>query len=414
MAHCPMQPANQLQQSIIDPKVPVVIGTGAFGQVTEAFDSSSGCIVAVKNLPLIEADGTDIGRDRISSLVAEIQLMKKLAHANIVRYVGAFRTSDQLRIVMEYIAAGSVAKLISRYGKLPEAVVRVYSRDMMRGLAYLHANKVAHRDLKCDNLLLCSTGVVKLADFGCSKEIAVGQEARTLTGTPLFMAPEVALNRGPYDAMAADIWTAGITVIQMIAGEPPLSGQFRNPVEAIVYVATTEALPPIPTWVSEPCQAFIRRCIVRDPTKRATALELLDDPFLAVGENEVPRQPEPGHIAVYRPSAPGTPRTDERPSSRNLLPRPPSSQRVSPLAMNEPPVVSSLAVLRPLSGGGSTLRLGGSTSSVAASMTIGKSPRPHHLPSLDPSVDGPLEPSPPPPPTGGNTSHHVRPGSQGH
>jgi serine/threonine protein kinase len=378
--------------SIIDPKTAVVIGSGAFGQVTEAFDPATGCVVAVKNLALQEADGSTIGKDRISALVAEIQLMKKLSHPNIVRYLGAFRTPDQLRIVMEYIAAGSVAKVINRYGKLPEAVVRVYTRDMMRGLAYLHANNVAHRDVKCDNLLLCSTGVVKLADFGCSKEL-VGEEAKTLTGTPLFMAPEVALNKGPYDALAADIWTAGITVIQMIAGEPPFSGQFRNPVEAIVHVATTSTLPPIPDWVSETCRQFIARCIVREPSQRATALQLLDDPFLAVTEAESARLPEPNPVTVFRPSAPSTPRDDDRPGSRvGLGPRPSSGQRISPLVMNSPPVAAPLSVLRPGSGGTLVAR---SVAPRVSNGSIGKSPRQHHLPPLNPLNDEEIEPRPP-------------------
>jgi serine/threonine protein kinase len=416
-------PASSLQHSIRWPASKVVIGRGAFGEVTEAFDTNSGCVVAVKTLALKERDGTDISREKVANLVAEIALMKKLTHPNIVKYIGAYRSTEELCIVMEYIAAGSVSKVIGRYGKLPENVVRLYTKDMIRGLSYLHANKVAHRDLKCENLLLCSTGVVKLSDFGCSKEI-VGDTGvtQTLTGTPLFMAPEVALNKGAYDPFSADMWTAGITIIEMLAGEPPFAKRFRQPVEAILHVAQTNELPPVPEDVSESCRDFLLRCIVRDPAGRATASELLTHPFIAPRDLDTrPQSPEQPGNGFMRPVAPMTPRPNsaDRPGSRNIgtpMPRPPSAQRVSPgldetlprtVNMSRPssgnpfpgrhlparPGSTDLPVQRP--GSGELLRplmpLGPSTSMMTPhsprAIVSAASPRRHHLPAMSESLN---------------------------
>lgn len=401
MSQQPHTPASSsssspaLQNSVKFPPQRVVIGRGAFGEVTEAYDMSSGRVVAVKHLRLKESDGSDISRDKVQTLVGEISLMKRLNHPNIVKYIGAFRNDVELSIVMEYIAAGSVARLLRRYGRLPEPVVRGYTRDMVRGLAYLHQHKVAHRDIKCDNLLLCSTGVVKLSDFGSSKEI-VGENdvARTVAGTPLFMAPEVALNKGGYDPFLADVWTVGITVIEMLQAEPPFAGRFKQPFEAILHVARTDELPPIPDGISEDCADFLRRCIVREPSGRLSSTELLTHPFIATREGEAGRYPEPPVSGQLRPIATprqSTPSGTERPSSGRLglsVPRPPSSQRATP-NFDERSTTSSrpssrdafggrpVMMVRPLSGSGSTP----STRPLFGS--IGKSPRPHHLPALD-------------------------------
>ena len=395
-------PPPPLQSFIRFPNPNVVIGRGAFGEVSEAFDTSSGRVVAVKHLSLKEADGTNISRDKVANLVAEVGVMKKLNHTNIVKYIGAYRNEDSLNIVMEYIAAGSVARLINRYGRLPEPVVRVYARDTVRGLAYLHQNKVAHRDVKCENLLLCSTGVVKLSDFGSSKEM-VDETASTVTGTPLFMAPEVALNKGGYDAFLADVWTVGITVIQMLEGEPPLAGRFRRPLEAILHVAQSEDLPPTPAGVSENCASFLSKCIVRDPTARWTAEQLLSHPFIAVQEDEPPRYPEPPGSANFRAiNRPSSGRPSSGTSTRLSVPRPPSSQRLSPgggdvgmetLSARSPRPGSSGNVFpgrlvadkpasRPTSRENGSYVAGSRGNNGSISVRGAVAPKPHHLPSL--------------------------------
>jgi len=150
----------------------------------------SGKLVAVKRI-WINPHHVQMGDDKqLQAVIQEIQTIKRLQHPNVVQYLGAFRDDDMLHIVMEFLAHGSVESLILRYGALPEQTVAKYTADLCLGLQYLHAHNIAHRDIKGANTLLTAQGTVKLADFGSSK--LVGSYTDTLSGTPNFMAPEVA------------------------------------------------------------------------------------------------------------------------------------------------------------------------------------------------------------------------------
>jgi serine/threonine protein kinase len=211
--------------------------------------------------------------------------MRQLVHPNIVRYIGAARDEAALTIWMEYIAGGSLADLVLRYGPLPESVVRRYARDIVEGLAYLHSKGIAHRDLKCENLLLCSTGVVKVADFGCSKEAIMGPGrvvATTIVGTPLFMAPEIHLSR-PYDPFSTDVWALGITLYQLLRGVPPYHDLALL---AAIRAISTNGAGPLPEGISTECADFMQRCVAMDPARRATMTELRAHAFLAVASDD--------------------------------------------------------------------------------------------------------------------------------
>lgn len=264
-----------LRQRFLFPGHKILCGRGAFGEVVQALDVRTGRLVAAKIMHL--DDINDLVADRI---VSEVSLMNVLSHRNIVQYIGTAKEGKQLYIIVEHMPGGSLAALLRHYGALPEVLCRRYIADVLEGLRYLHSKNVAHRDLKCENLLLCSSGVVKLADFGCSREYEEGEQARTLLGTPLFMAPEVAMASGSYNPFLADIWTVGVTLLQMLTGKPPFADQCSSPMKYFLMIARDNVIPDVPEGASAACKDFLARCLVRDPTARASLEELLYHPFI--------------------------------------------------------------------------------------------------------------------------------------
>ena len=174
------------------------------------------------------------GRDRVAEHVAalesEVDVLKQLRHRNIVRYLGTEKCHDTLNIFLEYAAGGSVASLLSRFGAFEETLIRVFTRQILEGLEFLHQRKTAHRDIKGGNILVDHEGVVKLADFGASKRIehlvTLNSGFKSLKGTPYWMAPEVIKQTG--HGRQADIWSVGCTVIEMATGKPPWSEVANN------------------------------------------------------------------------------------------------------------------------------------------------------------------------------------------
>jgi hypothetical protein len=208
------------------------------------------------------------------------QLMRKLSHPNIVRYIGTERDAKELVIFLELVPGGSISSMLGKYGKFKESVVRGYCREILHGLEYLHANKILHRDIKGPNILVDFAGVCKLSDFGCSKEL-YGEIASTMTlkGTPQFMAPEVLRNHGKGYTEKADVWSVGCTVIEMCTARRPWPEFNTN--EAVMYhVAMRDSCPKTPDWVSQDCKDFCAKCFARDAARRPKVSELLRHPLV--------------------------------------------------------------------------------------------------------------------------------------
>ena len=197
-----------------------ILGRGAFGAVYKGYDAGSGCFVAVKEI----TNTTNMEELRVQ--VQEITLLKTLIHPNVVSYLGAAMrekmnewgtTEPVLCIATELMAGGSIGSIVSNYGPLEEGVVQTYTRDILSGLEYLHNQKIVHRDIKPDNVLISVSGIAKIGDFGESKMLGASMTAKdenlTMKGTPYFMAPEVLLEDG--HGRKSDIWSVGATVLQM-------------------------------------------------------------------------------------------------------------------------------------------------------------------------------------------------------
>ncbi|CAM0876396.1 unnamed protein product [Alopecurus aequalis] len=255
-----------------------LIGSGTYGCVYEATNRHTGALCAMKEVNIIPDDAKSV--ESLKQLEQEIKFLSQFKHENIVQYYGSETTEDRFYIYLEYVHPGSINKYISQHcGAMTESVVRNFTRHILQGLAFLHSQKIMHRDIKGANLLVDVNGVVKLADFGMAKHLSTAAPNLSLKGTPYWMAPEVVqatlVKDVGYD-LAVDIWSLGCTIIEMFTGKPPWSG-LEGPA-AMFKVLNKD--PPIPDNLSSEGKDFLRGCFKRIPAERPTAIKLLEHPFI--------------------------------------------------------------------------------------------------------------------------------------
>uniref|UniRef100_A0AAR2IJF8 non-specific serine/threonine protein kinase n=1 Tax=Pygocentrus nattereri TaxID=42514 RepID=A0AAR2IJF8_PYGNA len=266
-----------------------VVGNGTYGQVYKGRHVKTGQLAAIKVM--------DVTEDEEEEIKLEINMLKKYSHhRNIATYYGAFIKKsppghdDQLWLVMEFCGAGSITDLVknTKGNKLKEDQIAYICREILRGLAHLHAHHVIHRDIKGQNVLLTENAEVKLVDFGVSAQLdrTVGRR-NTFIGTPYWMAPEViACDENPdatYD-YRSDLWSCGITAIEMAEGAPPLCDM--HPMRALFLIPRNP--PPrlkSKTW-SKKFFSFIESCLVKNYTQRPPTDQLLKHPFIRDQPNE--------------------------------------------------------------------------------------------------------------------------------
>ncbi|GER44719.1 mitogen-activated protein kinase kinase kinase [Striga asiatica] len=148
-----------------------LIGCGAFGRVHMGMNLDSGELLAVKEVSIAANNSSKKTQEYIGELEKEVNLLKNLSHPNIVRYLGTAREEDSLNILLEFVPGGSISSLLGKFGSFPESVIRMYTKQLLLGLEYLHKNKIMHRDIKGANILVDNKGCIKLADFGASKKV---------------------------------------------------------------------------------------------------------------------------------------------------------------------------------------------------------------------------------------------------
>ncbi|XP_011910952.1 PREDICTED: mitogen-activated protein kinase kinase kinase kinase 4 isoform X22 [Cercocebus atys] len=266
-----------------------VVGNGTYGQVYKGRHVKTGQLAAIKVM--------DVTEDEEEEIKLEINMLKKYSHhRNIATYYGAFIKKsppghdDQLWLVMEFCGAGSITDLVknTKGNTLKEDWIAYISREILRGLAHLHIHHVIHRDIKGQNVLLTENAEVKLVDFGVSAQLdrTVGRR-NTFIGTPYWMAPEViACDENPdatYD-YRSDLWSCGITAIEMAEGAPPLCDM--HPMRALFLIPRNP--PPrlkSKKW-SKKFFSFIEGCLVKNYTQRPSTEQLLKHPFIRDQPNE--------------------------------------------------------------------------------------------------------------------------------
>jgi hypothetical protein len=263
-----------------------LLGCGAFGQVFICHDSDTGMEMAVKVIDINHIDHRPHNMDarrmqtEVRSFETELQLLKNLRHERIVTYYGTDRADGKLYIFMECMPGGSVYQHLRDIGPLNEILARKYTRQILEGVAYLHDNRIVHRDVKGANILRDSFGNIKLADFGASKRLQTIRSGRSglksVQGTPYWMAPEVIKGEAYTDR--ADIWSVGATVVEMLQSHPPWYD--FEPTAAMFKIVMEDTVPNLPAHCSEHATHFLTKCFIKDKSQRPSARELLETPFV--------------------------------------------------------------------------------------------------------------------------------------
>lgn len=247
------------------------IGKGSFGEVYKGREVSTGRTVALKLVDLEKAD------DEIEVIQREIKVMSQISNPYVVQYYSSLMNGSTLWIIMEYMSEGSLKELLDHVGPFPEEAIATVLRALFRGLDYVHKGRKVHRDIKAANILLSDHGEVKLADFGVAGQMtATMRQRNTFVGSPFWMAPEV-IQESLYDEKA-DIWSAGITGMELANGLPPYATE--HPYRALFLIPKNDPPRLEGPHFSKAFKDFISLCLRKNPAERPSAEQLLTHSFL--------------------------------------------------------------------------------------------------------------------------------------
>ncbi|XP_050660854.1 STE20-like serine/threonine-protein kinase isoform X1 [Macaca thibetana thibetana] len=306
------------------------LGDGAFGKVYKAQNKETSVLAAAK---VIDTKS----EEELEDYMVEIDILASCDHPNIVKLLDAFYYENNLWILIEFCAGGAVdAVMLELERPLTESQIQVVCKQTLDALNYLHDNKIIHRDLKAGNILFTLDGDIKLADFGVSaKNTRTIQRRDSFIGTPYWMAPEVVMcetsKDRPYD-YKADVWSLGITLIEMAEIEPP--HHELNPMRVLLKIAKSE--PPTlaqPSRWSSSFKDFLKKCLEKNVDARWTTSQLLQHPFVTVDSNKPIRELIAEAKAEVTEEVEDGKEEDEEEETENSLPIPASKRASSDLSI---------------------------------------------------------------------------------
>ncbi|XP_002756625.1 STE20-like serine/threonine-protein kinase isoform X2 [Callithrix jacchus] len=306
------------------------LGDGAFGKVYKAQNKETSVLAAAK---VIDTKS----EEELEDYMVEIDILASCDHPNIVKLLDAFYYENNLWILIEFCAGGAVdAVMLELERPLTESQIQVVCKQTLDALNYLHDNKIIHRDLKAGNILFTLDGDIKLADFGVSaKNTRTIQRRDSFIGTPYWMAPEVVMcetsKDRPYD-YKADVWSLGITLIEMAEIEPP--HHELNPMRVLLKIAKSE--PPTlaqPSRWSSNFKDFLKKCLEKNVDARWTTSQLLQHPFVTVNSNKPIRELIAEAKAEVTEEVEDGKEEDEEEETDNSLPIPASKRASSDLSI---------------------------------------------------------------------------------
>jgi len=271
------------------------LGQGSVGKVKEGIHEVTGQKVAVK---IINKQLVDQSRDRglDKRIHREINIMKALDHANVIKLYTVSEDTQNWYIVMELVTGGELFDYIVAHGYLKENVAKRIFIQILSGVAYCHSMSVIHRDLKPENILLTTNRDVKITDFGLSNFFAKNELLKTYCGSPTYTAPELLEGR-PYEGTSADIWSMGVILYAMLCGCPP----YANSNVTLLSREIRNTVPEIPEFLSKEAGSLILDMLVVDPTKRMTVEQIISHPWLLSVKGYILH-----HNAPKKPDSPQT------------------------------------------------------------------------------------------------------------
>jgi len=255
------------------------LGEGAYGIVCRCRHKKTGQVFAVK---VIEMEG-----ENDAAVKKEVDILKRLDSDTVVRYGGCYRKGQTLLIAMEFCDGGSVQDVLRIAERnCAEDEIAAMCAQVLEALVYLHANHIMHRDIKAGNVLLTTSGRAKLADFGVSAPLASTlQKKQTVIGSPYWMAPEIISKSNEGYDTKADIWSLGITAMEMAEMVPP---RYDIHFARVIFIIPQQPPPTFkdPSKWSSEFKDFIATCLNKDPKLRPSAKDLLKHPFIQRGKTK--------------------------------------------------------------------------------------------------------------------------------